>query len=87
MLAAWLLTGSDLIRSRIDTYLRTWRHIHPETNGHTLREMGIRPGPCYRVILQNLKTARLDGEISQPQDEQQIIEQLLREEESCRDES
>ncbi len=72
-----LLTSDEQIRQLISTYLRTWRHIWPETDGNTLRAMHIEPGPQYRVILAALRAAWLDGEVTSPEEEKCLLQELV----------
>lgn len=60
-------------------YLSRWRHIHPYTDGEALRRRGLPPGPAYRCILGRLRAAWLDGEVHTQEEEQQLLEKLLRE--------
>lgn len=83
LLTAWLLSDSAVIRERIARYMTEWRHIQPVTTGHTLRDLGVPPGPCYSVILKKLRKARLDGEISSDAEEQALLQTLIDEE--CHD--
>jgi tRNA nucleotidyltransferase (CCA-adding enzyme) len=85
LLTAWLLTDNPLIRERITAYAEQWQHIHPTATGDTLRQMGVKPGPCYGVILKKLRIAWLDGEITNTSDEQAALHKLIGEE--CHDDS
>ncbi len=85
LLTAWLLTDNPLISDRIRRYATEWRGIQPVTNGHTLRAMGVPPGPCYSLVLKRLRDARLDGETPTDADEQRLLRQLLNEEAECHD--
>ncbi len=53
-----------LVRQRLDTYQRRWQHVQPLLDGDDLRRMGLPPGRIYRQILEQLRAARLDGEVS-----------------------
>jgi hypothetical protein len=35
--------------------------------------MGLAPGPAYRTILSRLRNARLDGEVSTREEEEQLV--------------
>lgn len=61
-------------------YLDDWRHMQPVTNGHTLKDAGLPPGPAYRRILMRLRRAWLDKEISTPEQEQKLLKKLLQDE-------
>ncbi|MAS36122.1 MAG: hypothetical protein CL610_19100 [Anaerolineaceae bacterium] len=82
LLTAWQLTDNSLIQARITQYMEAWRHIQPRTTGHDLRNLGLKPGPCYGIILQKLRTARLDGVIQTDEQENRLLNQLI---EECHD--
>jgi tRNA nucleotidyltransferase (CCA-adding enzyme) len=63
-------------RKDLKSYINIWRHVKPKTNGHTLKKLGLEPGPVYQSILLRLKNAWLDGEISSEQEEQALLEKL-----------
>lgn len=65
------------INQKIITYLTKWREFEPTVNGETLKSMGIPPGPLYAEILLKLKHARLDGIITDDNQERAYLEQLV----------
>ncbi|MBL8161436.1 MAG: CBS domain-containing protein, partial [Anaerolineae bacterium] len=79
LLASWLLSDDDAVKTRIRRYWLEWRHIHPVTNGHTLRARGLTPGPCYALILARLRQARLDGDVTSDVDEAGLLESMIAE--------
>lgn len=46
------------------TYLTTWAKIHAPLNGHDLKQLGYRPGAHFKVLLDALLNATLDGYIN-----------------------
>jgi len=66
---SYLLTSNEQIKSNLITYMTKWKKIKPITNGHKLREMGIPPGPIYNKLLNQLRSAWIDGIISTPEEE------------------
>lgn len=73
LLAGWIITEDDRLRR----YYRDWRHVRPQTNGHSLRALGLEPGPQYRRILERLRAAWLDGEVSSAEQEDALLRVLL----------
>jgi tRNA nucleotidyltransferase (CCA-adding enzyme) len=65
-----------LVRQRLDSYQRRWRHAQPLLNGDDLRKMGIPPGRVYRHILEALRAARLNGAVSSRADEEELARRL-----------
>lgn len=72
-----LTTEDKPVRQALADYISTWRHIQPHTSGHDLREKDIPPGPIYRQILDKLRAAWLDGQVSNEKEELKLLEELL----------
>jgi tRNA nucleotidyltransferase (CCA-adding enzyme) len=75
--AVFLMAEEPLFRDRLLQYVKTWRHIRPVTSGHDLRRLGLKPGPAFKQILAELRTAWLDGKITDPEAEMEWLERLL----------
>jgi tRNA nucleotidyltransferase (CCA-adding enzyme) len=75
--ALYLAASNPQVRQALERYTQHWRKISPLVDGHTLRRLGLSPGPVYRQVLSALRAAWLDGEISTPQQEQALLEKLL----------
>ncbi|MFW5772090.1 MAG: CBS domain-containing protein [Phototrophicaceae bacterium] len=78
LLTTWIIVDDER-QMRIQRYLHEWRYLEPHTNGYTLRAMGLPPGPRYRVILDRLREACLNGEIASKASEQALLHQLIEE--------
>jgi hypothetical protein len=83
LLTAWYVLDAPLIRERVGRYWTAWRLVRPITNGNTLRDMGLKAGPCYRIILSRLRDAWLDGEVSDEASEQDLLRHLIEDEKVC----
>jgi tRNA nucleotidyltransferase/poly(A) polymerase len=53
----------------------------PLLTGDDLLRHGVRPGPVYRVLLQRIREAQLDGEIRTPDDALALADRLWRDDE------
>ncbi|MEN6479002.1 MAG: CBS domain-containing protein [Anaerolineales bacterium] len=77
-----VLTDSPVVQARLDLYERELATLRPRVDGHYLRSLGLPPGPIYRVILDRLQTALLDGQVETLEQEQALAgtlaEQALR---------
>ncbi len=51
--------------------------MRPITTGNYLRERGIRPGPIYREVLDSLRDAWIDGNLTSEKQEKALLETLL----------
>ena len=85
LLAVWLTHPSRSLQDRIRQYVVEWSRVQPAINGHVLRERGLKPGPCYTLILSRLRAARLDGEVADLAGEEQLLQTILEQEGICRD--
>ncbi len=54
-----------------------WRFVAPDVDGSELKALGLPPGPAYGRILWNLRAARLDGRVSTPEAERELLQVLL----------
>lgn len=61
----------------IRQYLEKLPGCKPITTGDDLKSLGLQPGPRYREILQTLQNAYLDGKIATPDEERQLLQQLV----------
>lgn len=66
-----------LVRQRLDLYQRRLCEVRPILNGDDLHRLGIEPGRVYRQILDQLRAARLDGEITTLAEEEALARQML----------
>lgn len=75
--SAYLVSENPGQKEVLSRYIQEWQRVEPLTSGHDLQERGLPPGPRYSEILTRLKNAWLDGEISSPEGEKQLLEKLL----------
>jgi tRNA nucleotidyltransferase (CCA-adding enzyme) len=81
-LIAWLaLKDEDEAASRqLVRFQAELRDVTPIIDGNYLKKaFKLQPGPLYRVILDTLRDARLDGLVATLDDERVIVEQILAE--------
>ncbi|MGF1505923.1 MAG: CBS domain-containing protein, partial [Anaerolineae bacterium] len=64
-------------REPVLDYVRRLRHIQPHTDGHTLKAMGLKPGPSFGRILRRLRRAWLDGVGTSRDQEQHLLVALV----------
>jgi tRNA nucleotidyltransferase (CCA-adding enzyme) len=72
--AVYLVSGEDSLLS----YISIWRHVKPHTTGEDLKSRGLIPGPQFREILSQLRTAWLDGTISSKDEEDALLKYILK---------
>ena len=81
----WLLfimakTQQVETRRAISHYFRHLKEVQPELRGRDLKDMGIKPGPIYRQILNQLLDGRLNGELSSKNEEIEFVKKQFIEE-------
>lgn len=57
----------------LDQYVGHWRQVKPILDGNALRSAGLKPGPNFATILDQLLAARLDGQIHSEADEWALV--------------
>lgn len=77
LLALWAAENDVVAREHIRLYAEKWRSVNPETDGETLKRMGLKPGPLFRQVISTLRAARLDGVIQSADDERVMLKELL----------
>jgi tRNA nucleotidyltransferase (CCA-adding enzyme) len=70
-------TDSPGVRDYLSRYWETYRHVKPVLTGEDLKAMGGVPGPIFRQVLNALRDARLDEQISSEAQERQMARDLL----------
>lgn len=69
----WLASGEPAL----EHYATSWRHTHPHTDGHALKALGVAPGPRYQRILNALRAAWLDGNVTTEAEEHALLRNLI----------
>jgi tRNA nucleotidyltransferase (CCA-adding enzyme) len=63
----------ESIKQAISNYITRLRSVTTLLDGRYLKEIGVKPGPVYREILESLLDARLNGEVSTLLDEVEFV--------------
>ena len=72
----WLADPSQV--DLLDQYYTNWRHVKTAVAGDDLRALGLKPGPLFAVLLDQLLAARLDGEVADEAGERALLGKLLK---------
>ncbi len=59
------------------SYISIWRHVKPQTSGDDLKKLGLQPGPRFGEILTELRSAWLDGVLSNKAEEEELLRSLI----------
>jgi tRNA nucleotidyltransferase (CCA-adding enzyme) len=79
LLVGRILLEGQSAASLIERYLAEWRGVKTAVTGDTLRQMGLKPGPQFGVLLEKLLAARLDGTVTTEAEELLLLDELIRE--------
>jgi len=63
VLIAISLQSPRSIRRQIWEYLAKWANVEPPLNGNDLKALGYKPGPGFKLMLDDLLAAKLDGKV------------------------
>lgn len=74
----WLISDDAQIRQIIEQFATKWRDTKAISTGNTLKEMGLLPGPNYKIILDTLRDAWLDGTIHTEHEEAKLLQDIIR---------
>jgi tRNA nucleotidyltransferase (CCA-adding enzyme) len=67
----------DVVKRQVSAFLTTYQHVKPVLTGVDLKVMGLKPGPKFKQILEQLLKARLNGEVKTETEEKQLVERLM----------
>ncbi len=68
---------TETVRKAISHYCVHLRFVRPWLRGRDLKELGLPPGPLYRLILDELLYARLNGLVDSREDEIALAQKLI----------
>lgn len=77
LLAAWAFAHDPVVLRNLRRYLGQWAQLRPAHDGHDLMAMGVPKGPCLGQLLERLRSARLDGEVTSREEEAALVRRLL----------
>jgi tRNA nucleotidyltransferase (CCA-adding enzyme) len=77
ILTTWVATDSPGVREHLSRHWHEYRHVKPALMGEDLKRMGFSPGPIFGHVLNALRDARLDGEITSRQEEEEMARAML----------
>jgi tRNA nucleotidyltransferase (CCA-adding enzyme) len=74
----YLLCSDEQIKKVLENFALKWRWIKPYTDGKALQKLGLKTGPAYSSILNELKAAWIDNRISTQKEELKYLETLIK---------
>ncbi|MCK4697861.1 MAG: hypothetical protein KAT53_06115, partial [Dehalococcoidia bacterium] len=79
-----LASDSPIVRTHLELYINQLRYVKTFLDGEDLKRLGVKPGPRLGRVLETLREAKLDGQVSTRKDEEALTRQLLGESEKGR---
>lgn len=70
-------TKQESVKKAASMYLSKLRDVQPTVTGKDLVQMGLPPGPIFQVILKELLDARLNGQITTPEQERALAQKKI----------
>ncbi|MDP2913590.1 MAG: CBS domain-containing protein [Candidatus Omnitrophota bacterium] len=70
-------SGSRLARSRIADFLEKYNGIRILVRGEDLKKMGLEPCPDFRIIMEKILSAKIDGKLNTKKDELAYAKKLI----------
>jgi len=75
---AWALAAQQSAAGeKFGRYLGEWRYVKPSLDGRALAHLGVARGSVMGGLLQVLKAARLDGQVSSRREEVELVRGVL----------
>jgi len=71
-----IVTDSRVVRERLDLFEQKLANSVPSISGDYLRQLGLPPGPVYRQILERVRDALLDGQLSGEDEQRAMVDRL-----------
>ena len=80
LLVGRIATDDPALQERLRFYQEQLRPVKIHISGDDLRRWGVKPGPIYRHIFQQVRAAVLDGRVHTPEEEIALAKRILRKE-------
>ncbi len=68
--------GNKRVKKALSNYITRLQFVEIEIDGHDLISAGLSPGPQFKEILNQIRDARLDGEVNNRQEELAMVDSL-----------
>ena len=67
----------ETVKRQVSAFLTTYQHVKPVLTGSDLKAMGLKPGPRFKQILEQVLDARLNGEVKTEAEERRLVENVI----------
>ena len=76
LLSLMAKSKGEAVKRQVSAFLTTYQHVKPILTGTDLKSMGMKPGPQFKKILDQLLDARLNGEVKTESEERSLARKL-----------
>lgn len=66
----------ESVKRQVSAFFTTYQHVKPVVSGADLKGMGLKPGPRFKQILDQVLDARLNGEVKTESEERALVSRL-----------
>jgi tRNA nucleotidyltransferase (CCA-adding enzyme) len=77
LLCLMVIARKKHIQEAVSRYVTSLRDIRPLLNGQDLLELGLKPGPQFRPLLNQIIEAQLDGEINGREEAMVLVKKVI----------
>jgi tRNA nucleotidyltransferase (CCA-adding enzyme) len=77
LLVVRTLLTEERLMALLERYMRDWRGVKTAVTGTDLRALGLKPGPHFATILDELLAARLDGRVTDEAGERALLASMI----------
>jgi len=77
LLSMMAKSKGESVKRQVSAFLTTYQHVKPVITGVDLKELGLKPGPQFKKILDRLLDARLNGEVKTESEEQELAKRFV----------
>ena len=77
LLSLMAKSKGETVKRQVSVFLTTYQHVKPILTGADLKSMGLKPGPQFKKILDQLLAARLNGEVKTEAEERRFVQEMI----------
>ncbi|MBH0192351.1 MAG: hypothetical protein HP492_11520 [Nitrospira sp.] len=76
LLSLMAKSKGDSVKRQVSAFLTTYQHVKPTLTGADLKAMGLKPGPRFKQVLDQVLDARLNGEVKTEAEELDLVRRM-----------
>ena len=76
LLSLMAKSKGDSVKRQVSAFLTTYQHVKPILTGADLKAEGLKPGPRFKQVLDQVLDARLNGEVKTEAEELELVRRM-----------